>query len=227
MNWGISPSRGVVIYNGFDLDRLKRIDGTALFSGVSGNDTREFKIVMTARMVKAKDFALFVSAARRVFQLGRTSWRFLAVGDGEDKANLINENIDLVRSGILEFPDAGLEVIPFLQVSRVGVLLTKPSVTEEGCSNSIMEYMACGLPVIATDSGGNKELVDDNYTGFIIPDGDLDTLMRKLDWLFENPSLAAEMGLRGRKKLEEQFSTKRMVTLMTDLYLSLLAQGRK
>jgi glycosyltransferase involved in cell wall biosynthesis len=219
-NWEVELSRGVVIYNGFDHTRLEKINLAKVFP----NNDDCFRVVMAARMVKAKDFSLFISAARYMMQNGITNWEFLAIGYGEDKDLLLRENADLIQQGILEFPDAGLEVMPFLQKCNVGVLLTRPNFHAEGCSNTIMEYMACGLPVIATDNGGNKELVDDQRTGFIIPDNNLDELITKLLWLSNNRTHASEMGKKGQAKLLEQYSIEKMVKMTIDLYDTLLKQ---
>jgi glycosyltransferase involved in cell wall biosynthesis len=64
-------------------------------------------------------------------------------------------------------------------------------------SNSIMEYMACELPVICTDSGGNRELVVDGETGFIIPPEDVDSFTEKLLFLKNNPDISHRMGNEG------------------------------
>lgn len=209
-NWGIPPGRSAVVYNGFERQRLENVIPKNSRDGV-------FRVVMAARMVRAKDFQLFTEAARHFYSLGRKNWKFLAIGHGEQKAQLLQANADLVAAGVLEFPYAGTEVIPILINSDVGVLLTKNKFAEEGFSNTIMEYMACGLPVIATNSGGNKELIDEQ-TGFLISDGNLPELIEKLTWLFENHQRASVLGLQGKVKLNKKFSIEQFVQNTISVY---------
>ncbi len=216
-NWGINPSKGVVIYNGFDRNRVSKN-----FNSTDPQLNDKFIVVMAARMSREKDFALFISTLRKLIDMGKMNWKFLAIGQGEDREALIKENTDLIQEGFLQFPDAGLDVIPFLQTSNVGVLLTKSKYHQEGCSNTIMEYMACGLPVIASDNGGNRELVENNRTGFIVPDGDLDDLVNKLLWFFDHPSETKRFGNEGRERLVKNFSTEKMVKSTINLYESLI-----
>lgn len=213
----IAQSRGKVIYNGFDLSRIQEKDHPKQETGKS-------IIIMAARMAKEKDFDLFIKAARKLSVQEKRSCKFLAVGYGAERNRLINENTDLVSQDILAFSDSGIEAIPLIRSSTIGIMLTKTQYHEEGCSNTIMEYMACGLPVIATDSGGNKELIDDEVTGFIIPDGDIEQLVNKIIWLIENPDQAKEMGIKGKQKIYTFFSVERMVKDTLQLYSSLERQ---
>ena len=98
---------------------------------------------------------------------------------------------------MIEFPDMGLEVMPAVASADVGVLLTPPGRHAEGCSNSIMEYMALGLPVVCTDNGGNREIVDDHVTGLVIPPSDVDALVDALRVLSVDPRLRAQFGAAG------------------------------
>jgi glycosyltransferase involved in cell wall biosynthesis len=136
------------------------------------------------------------------------------------------ENADLIESGELEFPVAGIEVMQYLQICDLGLLLTDSKLHEEGCSNTIMEYMAASLPVIATDSGGNKELIEDGVSGFIIPTNDINILVDKVDWIYEHPIEARKMGENGKNILIQNFTTEKMVHDTTDLYKKLLTEKR-
>lgn len=217
LNWGIKPSRGVVIYNGFDGHRILNDAKPSHYQAKV-----KFIVVMAARMVKEKDFALFIAALRKLVGAGETNWKFLAIGQGEDKDQLIKENEDLIQKGFLEFPEAGLDVIPFLQRSNVGVLLTRSIYAIEGCSNTIMEYMACGLPVVCNESGGNRELVVDKQTGFIVEQNNPDALAEKLIWLNQHPAAGRNMGLAGRERILREFTTENMVERTLTVYQKVL-----
>jgi glycosyltransferase involved in cell wall biosynthesis len=78
----------------------------------------------------------------------------------------------------------------------------------EGLSNALMEAMAAKLPIVATDVGGNPELVREN--GFLVPYGDPEALAGKLTQLLSNPAAAVEMGLNGRKRVEQELTLEQM-----------------
>lgn len=217
LHWGIKPSRGVVIHNGFEVNRIGR-------DAASDQDQPKdrFVVAMAARMTREKDFAVFIAGLRKLIAAGATNCKFLAIGQGKDKEMLIKENYDLIQRSFLEFPEADLDIIPFLQRSQVGVLLTRSVYHEEGCSNTIMEYMACGLPVVCTDSGGNRELVVDQKTGFVIePDND-DALVEKLVWLKTHPEAARNMGLAGKERVLHEFTVNNMVERTLSVYQRIL-----
>jgi glycosyltransferase involved in cell wall biosynthesis len=170
-------------------------------------------------MSPAKDFASFIEAARLVTaQTPGKTWRFLALGAGPSRATLIEGASDLVEKGTVSFVDAGLEVFPYLQAADVGVLMTNPDRLAEGCSNTILEYMACGLPVVCGDSGGNREVVIEVKTGFVVPALDARALADRLVWLREHPREAAEMGRAGARRLGEDFTVRNLIDKTVSVY---------
>ena len=88
----------------------------------------------------------------------------------------------------------------------------------EGISNTILEAMACGLPVIATDVGGNGELIETGKTGVLVPVGDVPAMAREIVALAKQREKARVMGLEGRKRVEQTFSMTAMVKQYQDLY---------
>jgi sugar transferase (PEP-CTERM/EpsH1 system associated) len=81
----------------------------------------------------------------------------------------------------------------------------------EGISNTILEAMASGLPVIATEVGGNADLVTDGITGELVPSNEPEAMAKKIIALASQPELAKTMGHRGRSMIEQKFSMKAMV----------------
>jgi len=216
--WNISNAKGRVIYNGFDPQRLP------LTARVEPKRT-SFTVVMAARMVPYKDFEMFIQAARNITTTdGKNAWFFWALGDGPDRSTLIEGAADLIKKDVIDFPNAGLEVLPYVRQADAGLLLTIPAGHEEGCSNSIIEYMACSLPVICTDCGGNRELVIDGKTGFIVPPNDVNALTEKLLWLREHQQEASEMGMAGRQRFLENFTVEKLVENTVAVYKELLMQ---
>jgi glycosyltransferase involved in cell wall biosynthesis len=99
-------------------------------------------------------------------------------------------------------------------------LFCLPSLAE-GISNGILEAMATGLPVVATDVGGNAELVDDGVTGKIVRDFDPSTLADAFDRYFADPGLARRQGQAGRSRAASLFNIDRMVDAYAGLYARL------
>jgi glycosyltransferase involved in cell wall biosynthesis len=214
--WCIAPGRGRVIYNGFDPARLN------LCRAINQFDARAFTIAMTGRMSLEKNFTMLIDAARVLEHSAHAGWRFVLIGDGPDRARHIYAARDLIARGMVLFPEPCLEVIRVLNDANVGVLLSHPTLHAEGISNSIMEYMACGLPVVCSDSGGNRELVLDGETGFIIPPRDVNALVEKLTWLKDHPAQAAQMGQAGRERIRAHFSVEQMVEKTIAVYREVL-----
>jgi glycosyltransferase involved in cell wall biosynthesis len=93
----------------------------------------------------------------------------------------------------------------------------------EGLSNAVLEYMALGKPVIATNCAGNRELVADGETGLLVPRGASDALATRIVELLDNPTWAREMGIAARQRVERDFSMERMIQEYKDLYAEILA----
>lgn len=211
--WGIASARGRVVYNGFDPERLSLCTAPEKGSPL-------FTVVMVGRMSPEKDYRTFCNAARILFAQNDLQWRFLAIGNGLDHLRLREENSDLIETGKLAILDGGAEVLPLISQAQVGVLLSPYG---EGCSNAIMEYMACGLPVICNDLGGNRELVVDNETGFILPSLDPQALAQQILHLRSAPVQAHQMGVAGHQRLLRYFSANAMVKGMVQVYEEVLS----
>jgi glycosyltransferase involved in cell wall biosynthesis len=143
----------------------------------------------------------------------------LVVGDGETRGDLTQYS---KKNGLLEktmFTGYVDDVRPYIQSMDVACLTPKEN---EGLSNVILEEMAMGKPVIATDVGGNAELVVDGVTGFIIEPGDKHALARRIMSLHQNHALRESMGFEGRKRVEEHFTIQTMIKNMEAFYFDLL-----
>lgn len=91
----------------------------------------------------------------------------------------------------------------------------------EGFSNSIIEYMQAGKPIVCTATGGNPELIEDGVTGLLVPVGDVDALASQIELLLSSPGLARAMGEQAREKVRK-YSCKRMVDEHMALYDAVL-----
>ena len=213
--WRVGQNKGRVIYNAFDDTRLR----AARSKGASSKE-RDGRLtaVMAARMAPQKDFQAVIRAARLLEHDAPGSWRFLLVGNGTDRATLMAAARDLIAAGVVAFRDAGLEAIEAIREADVGILMTDPEVRAEGCSNAIMEYMACGLPVICSDTGGSAELVRDGREGYVIAPYDASALAGNLLELGAHPEIGMGMGTNGRRRIQQEFTIDRMVTAYVRAY---------
>ena len=209
--------RNRVVYNGFDATRLESVT-PAVDAPAPHADT---VAIMAARMFPEKDWHLLLDAARVLAAEG--GWRFIALGDGPSRDGLMREAADLIRAGVVAFPPSVLEAMPSIARADVGVLLTDPAANAaEGISNAIMEYMACGLPVVCTASGGNPELVEDGVTGSLVAPKDVGAVVSALRALRSDPGRAHEMGEEGRRRLDRRFAVDTMAAGFVEIYTSLL-----
>ena len=219
--YGVDPRQGRVVYNGFDPDRW----GLCLAERSADGPTT---VVMTARMHRHKDYRCLLDAARILSEENPGAWRFQAVGSGEERSALMSEYRDLHESGVVVFPEAGTEVLDLVREAHIGVLLTNVAFAAEGVSNSIMEYMACGLPVVCTEGGGNSELVVAGETGLLVPPADVEAVVRQLRFLRENPTTASRMGELGRERMSSMFTLDALVSGTLAAYgLAVARRGTK
>ncbi len=205
-SFGIPPRRGRVLRNAFDAGRLESM-------APAGRDG-VFTVVMTGVMRDDKDFSSFLQACRILVGRGRAA-RFLAIGDGPDRPGLESAGADLVESGHLLFTGAVPEVLAYLAAADAGVLLSRNG---EGMSNSLLEYMACSIPVVCTDCPGNREMVTGGVEGFLVPVGDPAATAAVLEALMDDPSLRRGMGARGRERVLTGFSIERCAADAVRIY---------
>ena len=94
----------------------------------------------------------------------------------------------------------------------------------EGLPNAVLEYLAAGLPTVASRVGGNAEIVQDCKTGLLVPPEDPPALAEALLRLLRDPGFAANLGNNGREYVTSQFSFRRMIENTDQLYTELLRQ---
>ncbi len=219
--WRVSSEKGRVIYNAFEAERLTTVPSEDPHRHL---DDR-FTVVMAARMDPPKDFRTVLRAARALHAVDPHGWRFVLIGAGADRKSIIDEAEDLVRAGLVEFPELGTEVVGYLRESDVGVLMSDPSVLAEGCPNSVMEYMACGLPVICANSGGCREVLGGD-AGIVVPPKDATALGSALTFLRDREDVRERMEIAGRARVATAFTVARMAQEFAALYVEAAARGR-
>ena len=207
--------KGFVINNGFNLDRLiVRQSKSQIRNSLSLNKSKV--VGMVASFSKMKDYKSFVKSAELVLEK-RKDVIFVCIGDG---ANLIQikSSISLENKSFFRFLGRINDVESIINIFDIGVLST----FTEGISNSILEYMAFKKPVVATDGGGTNEIIINNDTGFLVNKEDFIDLAEKVNFLLENPIIAANMGDLGYKRIKNKFSIKKMADSTIKLYKNLI-----
>lgn len=212
--FGISPRKGVCIHNGFDQTRLSCLAAPGTVRAALGIDTPHVA-GMVASFSRWKDYDTFFQAARDVLAV-RDDVTFVAIGEGENfgryAAAYPQDRFPRIR-----LLGRRADVEDIVNIFTVGVLASNIAVHGEGIANAITEYMALAKPVIATDCGGNNELVQEGRTGFLVAGGDAAAMTARLLQLLDDPALSASLGEAGRARVREEFSLGRM----TDSYLNL------
>lgn len=221
---GVPDERITQIYNGVDVDRY-RPDPTARERWPLPSWRRRDLVLVgsVGRMEAVKDpltlARAFVELYASVGPSARKQLRFVHLGDGplRVRAEELFERHGLSR--ICWLPGARDDVPDLLPALDVFVL---PSLGE-GISNTILEAMACALPVIATDVGGNSELVT-GQTGTLVPSDDARAMAGALAGYLADPGRLAAQGRAGRRRIETSFALPVMIHRYHSLYSGLLGR---
>ncbi|MBE0675613.1 MAG: glycosyltransferase [Bacteroidales bacterium] len=207
----VPERKGVIIPNGFNFERLNKIAGEEHIREELKIET-EHIVGMVASFSGQKDYSTYFKAAQLVLEK-RDDVTFLAIGPGTDSAlawNLVKtKNKNFFR--LLGKRD---DVENLVNALDIGVLAT----FTEGISNSILEYMGFGKPVIATEGGGTGEIVLDGITGFLVQPENPSEMANKIEALLNNRELRKGMGGAGLERVSSGFSIEAMVGKYIDLY---------
>ncbi len=210
--------RSHCVYNGFDFRRVPEAGSSEEARTRLGIEEGQI-VGMVGAFQPRKDYATYIRAAIRLLEEGRQV-TFLAIGDGPLREECA-ATVPARFQGRILMPGLMQDVEKAIQAFDVGVLSTNSLVHGEGISNSILEYMALGKPVVATDGGGTPEIVDDGHTGFLVKPLDPEELAARIAWLLDNPEKARRMGKEGKQKIETEFTISRMTEHYVEIYQSL------
>lgn len=212
--YGAPSDKSRVIYNGFSparLDHLESQEQVRTRFGIGDGPV----VAMVASFLELKDYATYLRAAVQI-AAERPDVTFLCIGDGDDGSSKL-----LVPSEMKErilFLGRQEKVESIMNICKVGVLTTNVRAHGEGISNALLEFMALGKPVIGTNHGGTRELIDDGVTGFLIAPFDPLQLAEKIHWLLEHPDLSSGMGARGAIVVRQKFSMDAMLRSYQEEY---------
>ena len=161
---------------------------------------------------------MFLRAAARV-RAAIPAAGFVIAGEGELMKELRDLAAELGIQDDVFFIGRCDSVADLLFASEVGVLSSKA----EGFANAILEYMAAGLPVVATDVGGAREAIAEGETGYLVASGDDEKMADRIIEVLNKTERARVMGDRGRVLVAEKFSCDRHLRNTLELYDELLS----
>ena len=217
---GFPARRITVIHNGVDSERYRpdevvRARARAEFGIREG----QFCIGCVGNLTPAKDY-LTVLKGVNAFDASGCDWRLIVIGEGSERSRLeefVNAHPQWRHR--LTFLGLSHRVPEFLAAVDAYLL----SSVIEGISNSLLEAMASGLPVVATAVGGNPEVVIDGESGLLFPVGDFNSLAKSLRSLREDAQLRLLLGRQARRRVREEFSIEAMVRQYQEVYEGLTA----
>jgi sugar transferase (PEP-CTERM/EpsH1 system associated) len=222
---GVAPTRVTQIYNGVDTGKF-RPRGDARPDVLPRGFVQPDSVVVGAvgRMAEVKNFPFLVRAFVELAAAQpalAARMRLVIVGDGAARAEC---QARLNEAGLAEYawlPGARDDIADLLRAMDVFVLPSR----NEGVSNTILEAMASGLPVIATAVGGNVELVEDGVTGELVASDDTAGLVAALArWLAE-PTRIIATGQAARRAVAARFSIPAMADAYAAVYDRVLAKN--
>ncbi len=208
---GVPASMVRLAYNGLDTSVFCREGARAALPW----DEAAAVIGIVCALRPEKGLHTLMEAFRKV-KAGRRGVKLLIVGSGPMLAEL-----EAAGDGDCHFQPAERNVAPWLRAMDIFVL---PSLSE-ALSNSLMEAMGCGACPVASDTGGNPELVRDGETGLLFPVGDTEALATRLAILLDQPEYRRGLAARAERRIREHFTREQAARAMGAIYLEFLARG--
>jgi len=217
---GVSPTRVTQIINGVDSERFHPgQDRSPLPPGFAPPGT--LIIGTVGRLEKVKDHSNLVRAFIRLVESvpeARQRLRLVIIGEGSLRTEIESLLNEAGLRDLAWLPGARDDVPELLRTMDVFVLPSQA----EGISNTILEAMACSLPVVATEVGGNAELVVEGETGRRVPASDPQALAAAMRELIDDPKRMSAYGAAGRRRVEERFSMDAMTAAYLKVYDAVL-----
>ena len=223
----VKPDAITQACNGVDTERFSPDPrGPQPMAGCPFDPAQHWLVGTVGRMQTVKNQVMLAKAFVLALQMApqlRPRLRLVMIGDGPLRAQVqaILTAADLLA--LTWLPGERNDVPDLMRGLNAFAL---PSLAE-GISNTILEAMACGLPAISTDVGGNAELVQAGKTGYLVAPGDPEPMAQRLVELASNPAFARSMGDAGRTRVKDAFSLNAMVNTYQSVYDQQLNRSRQ
>jgi len=211
---GINPKRIAQISNGVDTLHFEPIerDEKNIFRSELGILKQEPMICCVNKLRSLKRVDVILNAFALLLPQYPNA-RLMIIGDGELKSELEHMASSLGVLSRVQFVGNVKDTAKYLQASDVFVLASD----KENQSNALIEAMACGLPVIATAVGGNKEIIQHDVNGILVPNSSAHDLSQAIERILSNDKMSARLGISARKSVIERYS----IDFVVEQYLSL------
>jgi glycosyltransferase involved in cell wall biosynthesis len=175
-------------------------------------------VAYTGRLVSYKGLPLLLRVWKEIHSRYPDAGLLLVGSGGLDLHNCESELREYVRKndleGSVQFSGAVHNVQEYLQASDIFVLPSE----SEGLSLSLIEAMACGLPVVSTPVGGNKDILTHGQDGLVVDAGDFQQLLQVLETLITDPALGSQLGAAARRTAVERYSADAVMEQYTTLF---------
>lgn len=220
---GVTKCQLRLIYNGVDVSKYRDQRSPVILRETFDVDPKAFLIVVVANLIPYKGHEDLLTALGQIRTEFLTSWQLLCVGKPLSLQKYLEQKArELHLQANVRFLGEERGRLPDLLLSAdIGVLCSH----QEGFSNSILEGMAAGLPMIVTDVGGNAEAVVNGETGNIVPARCPEKLGRAILDLANDPERRKRMGLTGRERVQQFFSIDACVAEYEKLYEELMVES--
>lgn len=209
--YGVSPRKTVVIFNGVSTLTFtpSPTEGAAVRARLD-IAPEDFLLVCIARLVAEKGVDVVIRAVSEVLRQG-VNCKCIILGDGPHKEKLVQKVHSEGLSDHVFFEGFQHDVRSYLQAASAFILTSRI----EGLPISVLEAMACGLPCIVTNVGGNAEAVKDQVTGLVIPPSSVEAAANAILYLATNPDKRAGMAGKAREEVKRSFDVEdRMAELI-------------
>jgi len=205
-----------VIYNGITMERFESLSSVDVLKNHFRLDTK-YAVVMVADFSDTKDYDKYLNVCKKVEEM-RNDITFFAVGDG-DYLSMMKDKAQFENLKNIRFTGRIQNVEEIISICDIGILF---STNGEGISNSILEYMACGKPVIATKTGGTEEVITHNVNGYLTNNDSDKAIAEIIVRLLDNPDLRKSWGEDGKDIIHDSFTIETMGANFVNLYAEML-----
>jgi glycosyltransferase involved in cell wall biosynthesis len=211
-----APEKVRVIHNGVDMQKFAY--GSRDREWLKQASAREKWIALVGNMHSDVKGHPWLIAAAGTITREFPETRFLLMGDGEQRKDYERQVAELGLGRHFLFLGRRDDVPRVLACCDIAVLPSKA----EGLPNAVLEYLAVGLPTVATRVGGNAEIIQDGKTGLLVPPEDSSALAEAILRLLRDPGFATSLGKNGREYVAAEFSFQKMIENTDQLYTELL-----
>lgn len=216
---GLAPDKITVIYNSIDAAKFANADANGIRHELRLPEDVPLITLIANLRHDVKNVPMLLRAAKKVCLANAA--HFVIAGEGPLESALRDQANELGIAENVSFIGRSMKVPELLAASSVGVLTSDA----EGFSNSIIEYMAAGMPVVASRVGGAAEVIANGETGFLVEANDSDRMADHLITLLKDPANAAAMGENGRRLVQESFARPRQIEELSRLYRQALSEA--